>query len=75
MCRLVSNHPVMLYSKSFAAIHWKQTMNAKSWVTAVSMCGFVTAALAGIKFVQISQAIAFMESSPAYDCHRCRRRG
>ena len=43
-------------------------MNAKSWVITVSVCGFVTAALAGIKFVQISQAIAFMESfPPAYE--------
>jgi len=43
-------------------------MNAKSWVITVSMCGFVTAALAGIKFVQISQAMALMESfPPAYE--------
>ena len=43
-------------------------MSAKPWVITVSVCGFVTAALAGIKFVQISQAMAFMESfPPAYE--------
>ena len=43
-------------------------MNAKPWVITVSVCGFVTAALAGIKFMQISQAMAFMESfPPAYE--------
>ena len=43
-------------------------MNAKPWVITVSACGFVTAALAGIKFVQISQAMAFMDSfPPAYE--------
>ena len=43
-------------------------MSAKPWVITVSVCGFVTAALAGIKYVQISQAIAFMESfPPAYE--------
>jgi len=43
-------------------------MNARPWVITVSVCGFVTAALAGIKFVQISQAMAFMESfPPAYE--------
>ena len=43
-------------------------MSAKPWIVTVSVCGFVTAALAGIKFVQISQAMAFMESfPPAYE--------
>jgi len=43
-------------------------MSAKPWVITVSVCGFVTAALAGIKFVQISQAMALMESfPPAYE--------
>ena len=43
-------------------------MKAKPWVITVSACGFVTAALAGIKFVQISQAMALMESfPPAYE--------
>ncbi len=39
-------------------------MKAKSWVTTALVCASVTAALAGIKFVQISQALAFMESFP-----------
>ena len=43
-------------------------MSAKPWIATVSVCGFVTAALAGIKFVQISQAMALMESfPPAYE--------
>ena len=43
-------------------------MSAKPWIVTVSVCGFVTAALAGIKFVQISQAMALMESfPPAYE--------
>ena len=43
-------------------------MSAKPWIITVSVCGFVTAALAGIKFVQISQAMALMESfPPAYE--------
>jgi membrane fusion protein (multidrug efflux system) len=41
-----------------------QTMSAKPWIITVAVCGFVTAALAGIKFVQISQAMAFMETFP-----------
>jgi len=39
-------------------------MSAKPWIITVSVCGFVTATLAGIKFVQISQAMALMESFP-----------
>ena len=43
-------------------------MSAKAWIATVSVCGFVTAALAGIKFVQISKAMALMESfPPAYE--------
>ena len=43
-------------------------MSAKPWIITVSVCGFVTAALAGIKFVQISQAMAWMENfPPAYE--------
>ena len=43
-------------------------MSAKPWIVTVSVCGFVTAALAGIKFVQISKAMALMESfPPAYE--------
>ena len=39
-------------------------MKTKSWVITISACLLVTAALAGIKFMQISQAMAFMESFP-----------
>ena len=39
-------------------------MSAKPWIITVSVCGFVTAALAGIKFMQISQAMALMENFP-----------
>jgi predicted permease len=52
-------------------------MSAKPWIITGSACGFVTATLAGIKFVQISQAMALMESfPPAYETVTCcRRRG
>ena len=39
-------------------------MKAKSWVITVLVCALVAAALAGIKFVQISNAMAFMASFP-----------
>jgi len=39
-------------------------MSTKPWIITVSVCGFVAAALAGIKFVQVSQAMALMESFP-----------
>ena len=39
-------------------------MKAKSWIITFTVCASVTAGLAGIKFVQISQAMAFMESFP-----------
>ena len=43
-------------------------MSARAWIATVSVCGFITAALAGIKFVQISKAMALMESfPPAYE--------
>ena len=43
-------------------------MSVKPWVITAAVCGFVTAALAGVKFVQISQAMAYMESfPPAYE--------
>jgi len=43
-------------------------MSAKPWIITISVCGFVTAALAGIKFVQISQGMALMDSfPPAYE--------
>ena len=39
-------------------------MKAKSWIITFTVCASVTAGLVGIKFVQISQAMAFMESFP-----------
>ncbi|MDG2460718.1 MAG: efflux RND transporter periplasmic adaptor subunit [Luminiphilus sp.] len=36
----------------------------RSWLMTGTVCALITAALAGIKFVQISQAMAFMESFP-----------
>jgi membrane fusion protein (multidrug efflux system) len=39
-------------------------IKARSWLLTAAICTLVTGLLAGIKFVQISQAMAFMESFP-----------
>jgi membrane fusion protein (multidrug efflux system) len=39
-------------------------VKTKSWVITISACLLITAVLAGAKFMQISQAMAFMESFP-----------
>lgn len=39
-------------------------MNARPWILTAVACLSVTAALSGIKFMQISKAMAFMESFP-----------
>ena len=39
-------------------------MKAKSWLITITVCLAVTGSLAGVKFLQVSKAMAFMESFP-----------
>jgi membrane fusion protein (multidrug efflux system) len=41
-----------------------RAMTVKPWLITISVCLLISAALVGIKFVQISEAMAFMESFP-----------
>ena len=41
-----------------------RAMTVKPWLITISVCLLISASLVGIKFVQISEAVAFMESFP-----------